>query len=223
MLDSLILWFGAVLVGGGLIVAPWRRRGLLVALAGAMTMAIALLLPVREKRASSHAMKLDDIMPVWQFGEVHEAHVDAPPDVVYRAIRDVRANEIALFNLLTGIRRGFRKTRASILNAGGERPLLDIATQTSFRYLVDEPPREIVIGTRIAPTVDATMNFFVTPDGRGGSNVLTETRVHAKSARGIRGFKIYWRVIHPGSDIIRRMWLRAVKKRAESQLVRVRT
>ena len=61
------------------------------------------------------------------------------------------------------------------------------------------------------------MNFVVTPDGRGGSNVSTETRVYANGAKPLRIFKIYWRVIHPGSDIIRRMWLRAVKRRAEAR------
>jgi hypothetical protein len=30
-----------------------------------------------------------------------------------------------------------------------------------------------------------------------------------------RQFAVYWRLIHPGSDIIRRMWLRAIKRRAE--------
>jgi len=32
-----------------------------------------------------------------------------------------------------------------------------------------------------------------------------------------RSFAVYWRIIHPGSDIIRRMWLRAVKLRAEGK------
>jgi hypothetical protein len=33
----------------------------------------------------------------------------------------------------------------------------------------------------------------------------------------VRRFAIYWRRIHPGSDIIRRMWLRAIKLRAEGK------
>jgi hypothetical protein len=61
----------------------------------------------------------------------------------------------------------------------------------------------------------AAMNFLVTPDGRGGSHVSTETRVRAADRAVARNFAIYWRLIHPGSDIIRRMWLRAIKTRAE--------
>ena len=59
------------------------------------------------------------------------------------------------------------------------------------------------------------MNFLVAPDAHGGSTISTETRIYANSEAALRRFAIYWRVIHPGSDIIRRMWLRAIKQRAE--------
>ena len=127
----------------------------------------------------------------------------------------MRADEIALFNVLTTIRRGGRKAPEGILNAGKTKPLLDVATSTTFRYLADEPPREIVVGTHIARGIEATMNFVVTPEPHG-SNVATETRVYANDAASARKFAVYWRVIHPGSDIIRRMWLRAIKRRAEA-------
>jgi hypothetical protein len=45
--------------------------------------------------------------------------------------------------------------------------------------------------------------------------LTTETRVYATDASSRRAFARYWRVIYPGSSLIRRMWLRAVKKRAE--------
>ncbi|HYW41393.1 MAG TPA: hypothetical protein VE959_00970 [Bryobacteraceae bacterium] len=31
----------------------------------------------------------------------------------------------------------------------------------------------------------------------------------------LHGFAAYWRMIYPGSALIRRMWLRAIKRRAE--------
>lgn len=49
----------------------------------------------------------------------------------------------------------------------------------------------------------ATMNFVVQPNNFGGSTVSTETRIHANSAPTLREFGVYWRLIHPGSDIIR--------------------
>ena len=240
MLLSLILWAGAVLLGGGVLALPWRRtrrRGAIVAICGAMMMAIAIVLPAREQRATARAAMLDEWMPVWQFDEHHEIHVDAAPARVYDAIHNVRASEIKLFTMLVAIRRGFRKGPESILNPSNEKPLLDVATSTTFQWLTDVAPREMVVGTCVSPhkgRVDfrtpppgvamAAMNFVVTPDGSGGSNVSTETRVYANDAKSLRAFKIYWRIIRPGSAIIRRMWLRAIKVRAETQPdVRVRT
>jgi hypothetical protein len=44
--------------------------------------------------------------------------------------------------------------------------------------------------------------------------LTTETRVFATDASTRRRFARYWRVIYPGSSLIRRMWLRAIRKRA---------
>jgi hypothetical protein len=60
----------------------------------------------------------------------------------------------------------------------------------------------------------ATMNFVVTPNGPNHSLVSTETRVFASGSSARRRFAAYWRIIYPGSAIIRRMWLRAIQRRA---------
>ena len=59
------------------------------------------------------------------------------------------------------------------------------------------------------------MNFRLVPDGRGGSVLSTETRVFAPDAGTRRELATYWRVIHPGSALIRRGWLDAIRQRAE--------
>jgi hypothetical protein len=179
-------------------------------------------------------------MPRWQIGEQHTIHVAAPPEAVFAAIHAVRADEILFFRTLIAVRRCGQTGPESIMNPPAEKPMLDIATQTTFLLLADEPAREIVIGTVVAaprkasagsgkltpehfqrklpPGVAlATMNFLVLPDDRGGSIVSTETRINANDAPALRRFAVYWRLIHPGSDIIRRMWLRAIKKRAEGK------
>jgi hypothetical protein len=51
-------------------------------------------------------------------------------------------------------------------------------------------------------------------DARGGSLVTTETRVHATDRNPVRRFGVYWRIIQPWSAVIRRMWLRAIDRRA---------
>ena len=86
----------------------------------------------------------------------------------------------------------------------------DVATRTGFRYMVNDPPREIVLGIDIAPEIFAAMNFLL-----DGSLLSTETRVFAKTARAKRRFALYWFAIRAGSGLIRRMWLRAIRKRAE--------
>jgi hypothetical protein len=214
-----------------------RRRGAAIFAVGVMVAVVVLVWPSHEKRAATRASHLDEFMPVWQFDERHASHVAASPAKVFSAIRAVRARDILFFLTLTTIRRMGRPTPPSIVNAPENEPLLDLVTRTSFIYLADDPPHELVVGTVIAAPrnlprgahltpeafrrtlrpgfVLATMNFLVTPDGRGGSNVSTETRVYANSDRSRRLFTIYWRIIHPGSDIIRRMWLRAIKLRAE--------
>ena len=88
-------------------------------------------------------------------------------------------------------------------------------TRTTFVYLADEPPTEVVVGTCVARGVNAVMNFHVSGEGQR-SLVTTETRVYADSRAGARKFAAYWRLILPGSDIIRRSWLRAVRRRAEN-------
>jgi hypothetical protein len=206
-----------------------------LAAVGLLTAAVGLLLPAPESRVSSPRTRLDDLAPVWQFGEYHSTMIAAPPARVFEAIKQVRASDILLFRTLTWIRRGGRPAPESILNAGDSTPIIDIATRSGFARLAEDAPRELVIGTIVArppgaqtrATAEAfrrpippghalaTMNFLVEADAGGGSLVSTETRVFANSAQARRRFAMYWRVIYPGSALIRRMWLRAIARRAE--------
>jgi hypothetical protein len=60
------------------------------------------------------------------------------------------------------------------------------------------------------------MNFLVEEEGDGWCRLSTETRVLATDDTARRRFAVYWRLIYPGSSLIRRMWLAAVKRRAEA-------
>ena len=240
----LYLGFAFAFLGGISLIRPLRflyvrTRGvaLLVLGVGLALIAATALFPQSEKNAPAITTKLDDWMPRWQFGEKHTIEITAPPDRVFAAIHAVSADEIFLFRTLIAIRRCGQDGPEGILNAPERQPLLDVATRTTFVLLENEPPREIVVGTVIAApravraprklepelfheplrpgVVLATMNFLVEPGAPGKSNVTTETRVHANGAGALRRFGLYWRVIHPGSDLIRRMWLRAIAHRAE--------
>jgi hypothetical protein len=65
------------------------------------------------------------------------------------------------------------------------------------------------------------MNFSVRPV-QAGSELRTETRVLATGAAARRRFGRYWRLIRPGSALIRRSWLAAAKRRAECSASGVR-
>ena len=180
------------------------------------------------------ATRLDEFAPAWQFREVHRVRVTASAEQAYRAIKTVSADEIRFFRTLTWIRRLGRPLPQSILDAPPHAPLLEVATRGGFLLLSDEPGRETVVGSVvIAPHgaarprtpeeyraleapgyAKATMNFLIKED-EAGCVVTTETRVHATDARSRRRFGLYWLAIYPGSTLIRRMWLRAIKRRAE--------
>ncbi len=230
------------LVGAVGVVRPLRRvhRGkrthalamLLVGLAAAY--AISWSMP----RAQSSAGRdgIDTFAPAFHFRERHETTVAATPARVFEAIRAVTADEIALFQTFTWIRRFGQPAPEGIMNAPERQPILDVATKGGFLLLHDAAPDEIVLGTVVvAPPgtrrpdtfgVDefrqlqapgfaiATMNFRVEPAG-AASRVSTETRVFATDRTALRRFTPYWRVIFPGSAILRVTWLRAIKARAE--------
>jgi hypothetical protein len=217
-----------------------RASALVVVGIGAALVVIAFMLPASESRVDRVQSHLDEFVPRWQFSERHTLHVDAPAPAVYDAMRRVKADEIFLFKTLTWIRRGGRRQPENILNAGDREPLMDIALKNGFVALADDPPRELLVGTivvappgarvggggTLAPQLFrgpvapgfalAAMNFVITPEGPKASIVSTETRVFATSPEARRRFAAYWRTIYPGSAIIRRMWLRAIRKRAMS-------
>lgn len=233
MIGSAILYAGVVLALVGLALVR-QPPGMALLLAGGALVLLGLLLPAAESRVAAPSTRLDELMPAWQFNERHAVRVAAPPQRVFEAMKAVRADEIPFFRMLTWIRRGGRNLPQGILNPGDSLPIIDVATRTTFALLADEPPRELVMGTVVVRppgvrmkatpelfrkpvppgTALATMNFLVTPDGKGGSLVSTETRVFANSDGARRRFAMYWRVIYPGSALIRRMWLRAIRRRA---------
>jgi len=187
-----------------------------------------------DQRSRTGMTRLDEFAPAYQFNEVHRIRIRAPRIRIYRSFKEVTAGEITLFRALTWIRRSGRAGPESILNAPSREPLLEVATRTGFLLLADDPEHEVVIGTvviaprgvkrpatpeqfkeLVAPGVaKAVMNFRIDEADDGAWLVSTETRVHATDASARRRFARYWTFIRPGSGFIRRMWLRAIKRRA---------
>jgi hypothetical protein len=242
-MTSVLVYAGlvALLVGLVAVIRPIRRLGLATRRHGAAAMMVGVLLvivawslPARELRATGNT-RLDAILPRYQFHEHHERHVDATAAEVWRALHEVRASDIRLFRTLTTIRRFGRPGPESILNAPEDHPILDVALRTSFVRLASDPERELVIGTTViapaAASVPRTpdefrslvapgfavgvMNFRIEPDARGGTRLMTDTRVFATDPPTQRAFARYWSLIYPGSALIRREWLGAIARGAQ--------
>ena len=245
MLGIVLVWLGfAVMLAGAIsLLKPLRflgvrsrRAGLGVLFLGLVLVVVGMALPAPTRRALARATLLDDFMPEWHFREFHALRVQAPRERVYAAVKSVTADEISLFRLLTWLRSPSLVRRAeSILAPAPKMPILEVAQRSGFLVLAEEPGREIVLGTvvvgRVAPGkhgpqdflqltrpgyAKATINFHVADEDAGWCLLTTETRVFATSPDARRSFAAYWRVIYPGSALIRRMWLRAVRERAEA-------
>jgi hypothetical protein len=217
-----------------------RARSALALLLGLTIVVVGEFLPAKRLRITPPRTLLDRFAPEYQFNEFHSIRIAAPRDRVYLTMKSVTAEEITFFRTLTWLRRLGRPGAESILSPPPDIPIIDVATRTSFLLLAEEPGEEIVIGSLvIVPTgwrpadklapgdfealvnanppgfAAATMNFRIEEAGPAACTLTTETRVYATDASTRRRFARYWRVIYPGSALIRRMWLRAIARRTE--------
>jgi hypothetical protein len=176
-------------------------------------------------------MVLDDHMPVWDVREHHSVEVAASAERTLAAALVVTRGEVRSIGVLMGIRSlGLRR------RGRPDAPLLDGFTRMGFGAL-GEAEHEVAYGgvgrfwtpsgglRRVAPEdfdgfaepgyAKAGFNFLVAPGSGGGCVLSTETRVLTTDAHSRRRFRLYWTVIRPGSGLIRRDWLRAIRARAE--------
>ena len=188
------------------------------------------------------AMLLQDFLVDHDFSEVHSITVQAPAEYVFRSIMEITPASIPLFHALFVIRNLpallFGKAEQSFV---GGRPILQQMLSTGFVSLAEETDRELVVGTvgqfwritggplKLADAqeflafdrpdyVKAAMNFSVQEDqGCGSTTLRTETRVRIPHPGARRKFAGYWVMIRWGSGLIRRMWLRAIRRRAEKE------
>jgi hypothetical protein len=239
-------WAGACLALAGVLslIRPlrWlgvrsRRAAAVVTLAGAAVAVAALSWPVATLHASGPHQRLDDFMADYQFYETHETVVDATPDQVARALREVSMADMPAAVLLMRIRAmaagHFATPRVPAT------PILDMFSHPRSAFLVLDgntpgewvggmvgrpwaggPPSgvhtpEQFLAFRTPDNVRVAFNMRWTVDGAGRTRLTTETRIAGTDAAATKTFARYWRVIYPGSAIIRRVWLDAIVARAE--------
>ena len=183
--------------------------------------------------------RIDDFLPRYHFSETHDIRVRASRRQTWEAIQRVRPREIRFFTALMAIR-----SLPALLAGHGRpdgalaRPILEVALRSGFLLLAEAPPDELVVGTigqfwrPTGPCLPlagpgeflafdtpgyarCAMDFRLEEDASGETRVITETRIFTPEAGVRRRFGAYWLIVHPGSAFIRRMWLAAIRRRAE--------
>jgi hypothetical protein len=173
-------------------------------------------------------MPLDAWLPEYDFAEHHETRIAAPPERVWASLLGLDVARLPLVRLLVAL-RGIGRPR--------RRTTLFDRLDGAFALLARDPPRKLVLGITgrfwtlrggVLPSrpetfreppppgsARAAWSFTLTPERNGATRLETETRIRCADAAARRAFGRYWRVIRPGSGLIRRALLRAVRRDAE--------
>jgi len=170
-------------------------------------------------------MLIDALLPHCDFFERHSTVVRATPERAYEAIVTADLAGSRLVRILLALRgMGREPGRTTLRFAPG------------FAVAAEDPPREIVLGlegafwspgcrprgvdaerfrTPMPPnTARAAWNFVAERLDDTHVRISTETRVLCSDDARLK-FRLYWTLIRPGSGLIRRMMLRAIRREAE--------
>ena len=180
---------------------------------------------------------LDELMPEPEHFELHDIWVAAPPAETYRSLLQISGREIRLLGPLMALRKLPALLTGKAIRGDSNTPVIAALVQAGFIQLAEQTDREIVFGvvgrfwklTQNAPLrtvrnrddftafakpgyAKAATSFLVRAEG-SGSRVITETRIRTTDPASARSFRRYWRVVRPGSGLIRRSWLAALRRR----------
>ncbi|WP_127487110.1 hypothetical protein [Paenibacillus ehimensis] len=188
-------------------------------------------------------MLLDRYLPVYHYHEKHSINIRASRVAVYRAIREVKYGEVPVLRLLFGIRTLPARLAGKVKPAAfdGDEPFIKRMMRSGFILLEESEGQEFVVGvvgTFWKPAgyepirlhsaqafiacdnprqAKAVMNFQIQEQPNGTMTVFTETRIQTKDRAVRLKFGLYWLLIYPGSALIRRGLLRAIKTNAEKE------
>jgi hypothetical protein len=186
-------------------------------------------------------MLLDEFMPEYDVHEIHAIQIHAPPARIYAAIHEVSVSDLGVANGLVFLRSlpSLLRGKAPPSSRRTSKPLFKLSPNSNFFLLAEEPSRELVIGFvgkfwkpagrewhRCSGSEEfvefddpdfakAAWNLYIDREADGWCRLSTETRVLGTDPQARRKFKAYWSVIYPGSAYLRRVLLKAIKRRAE--------
>jgi hypothetical protein len=180
---------------------------------------------------------LDDVLPNSHYATRQSRWIDAPPDVVWDALHEVKLTGLPVTMALGAVRLLPVLLSGKGLGRLHDRPFLEALP---IPLLSSEEPESVVFGGALQawrlrggeepPSLDAeelqrwiqpgwvkaVMDFRLTPS-RGGTELSSETRVLATDPTTRGRFSWYWLFVQPGSTAIRWEVLTAVQVRAEAR------
>jgi hypothetical protein len=204
---------------------------------GFVSTGLALFWPASTTTVSERTSLLDRAMPQYEFAEHHQIRVYAPLATAYSALQAVTPDELAAYPILMKVRNA-AMGRSWSRPKGPSPAIIAIFSDPRSGYmLIQRNEREMVFGGigRVRPTGEKPIlsspmafasfdqrgcakiafNLKVDEAGDGWTTVSTETRLHALDPESRRAMAVYWRLIYPGSGMLRTMWLQAARNRAE--------
>lgn len=242
---STLAYFGfvAALLGLANLAVPFRFLGVrkrvfgaLIVVGGLALTLAALSWPASMVHVVQPETRLDEIMPEYQFYERHSARIHAEHDRVMQAVRESTFGDMKSLNTLLKVRAAASRTAQHNSVFSSDKRILDSFVASG--YASGGSDHEIVVcgGANMrAPSVlkvrtlqewaayrepgavKMAFDFSVKDTGDGWSTITAETRVLALDDATRRGMGRYWRLIVPGSGLLRRQWLDGIKRRAETE------
>lgn len=166
-------------------------------------------------------MPVRDALPVYHHVERHAIEVDAPPDRALAAARETRIADVRLVGLLLRLRGLGAPPGAAVWDALRAEGFTPFDEETLV--LVGRPwlpkgalrPVEDFVGFAEPGWAKMAVDLRAEPSG-DGARLETETRVYLTDRGARRRFGLYWLLVRPFSGFVRRSWLRAAKRRAET-------
>ncbi len=240
---STLAYAGIVVALGGLanLALPFRFLGIRKRYVGALVLIggiglawAALLWPAPTIRVAQHQKMLDEIVPEYQFYERHAVRIHAKPEQVMQAVRESRFRDMKSVATLMKIRAAALRIHndgsslqdrqvlgafsASGYASGGNNHEIVMCGGANVRAKRPLQLRTLqeCADYREPGALKVAFDFKVEDAGGGWSTVSTETRVVALGDSTRRGLGRYWRLIVPGSGLLRRQWLDSIRKRAET-------
>lgn len=212
-----------------------RTVGALILLAGAGLALATLAWPASTIRVAQPRTRLDDIMPEYQFFERHSVRVHARPEQVMQAVRESTFRDMKSLATLLRIRATALRihdtaalpqdkrildtfSTPGMLQGGSEREILKCwIADLRAKRLAEVHSLQEFADYRSPGGIKMAFNFLVEEAGGGWCTLTTDTRVVALDESTRSGMARYWRLIVPGSGLLRREWLDGIKRRAEGE------